>query len=114
VAEFEFPYTNYITLGAATASEDLWRFAGTWADGVRSLDLNSAGVKRDIPESRTLRRARAKSLIATLPNCSNILLCDAQGEMRLSAPSQPDWLHERLGPDDDDEQELIDARFSED
>jgi hypothetical protein len=114
IDEFPFPYTNYITLGAATASEDLWRFAGTWADGVRTLDLNSAGVKRDVPPSKTVRRSRSQNLIATWPNCANILLCDERGDMMLSAPSEPDWLHERLGVDDDDEQEAIEASFSED
>jgi DNA polymerase type B, organellar and viral len=106
--KYPFPYVNYMTLGAATASPETWPRVGQWATGTRDLDLVGAGVKRDVTQNLRERRERRSKLIATFPTSKYALLCDADGRMPLSAPSKPDWLDFAFDREED-EQEIIAA-----
>lgn len=96
-AALEFKYQSYMTLGASVASRDNAAFIGYWLDGVRQLDLRGSGLKRNVAESKTLRKARAKKLIASRPNCANSMLLDRNGEMLLSTMFTPEWIDPELG-----------------
>lgn len=91
-----YPYRYYMTLGAAVASEERWKFAGYWIDGTRELQLNNLGFKRSAPFSDKDRRDRSRRLIDTIPKPAfyHDELC---GEFPISAPHKPDWLDSEFG-----------------
>ena len=111
---YEFPYTQYMTLGAALASRETWKYIGYWAAGKRDLQLRGAGVKRNVATAASERKRRAKTLVATYPSSANFMLLDEDGEMRLSEIFRPDWIDPEVADlsADEDDQEQIDARFS--
>jgi hypothetical protein len=114
--EYSFDYSSYMTLGASVASRDLYQQIGRWVRGVRTLDLRGCGVKRNVSVSAGPRRERARKLIATSPNCSNFVLCDAKGELALSAVFTPEWISEEIGAEKEQEQEveaIFAARFGD-
>ena len=112
VGEYPFPYSAYMTLGAATATREAWSRAGFWAVGQRTLDLRRAGGKRNVSSLIGERKKRARELVPTAPNCFNDAVC-VNGELVISKASTPDWIYQP-DPDDagEDEQEQIAARFA--
>jgi len=114
IAAFEFPYRNYMTLGASTISEDRWRTIGQWTNGVRTLKLEGAGVKRDATANARQRRARSRMLVDTRPTSAWEMLVDENGRMPLSMESKNEWLDHDFGfrNRDENEQEAINAGFS--
>jgi len=98
----EQPYTNYVTAGSASASEDRWNLCGWWLDGVRNIDVHNPGrVKRTLDGKaggdgkvafaqfcETISR-RATEFIRTYPKRNE--------QKGFSKPRAPDWLDDELG-----------------
>lgn len=110
---FEFPYQNYMTLGASVVNRETWETIGQWVTATRDLNLAGAGIKRDVTKSAMQRRERSRRLIPTLPNNGNLGIVDHNGDMLLSAPSKPEWLDVDFGFEQslENEQEQIMAGF---
>ena len=109
-----FPYQNYMTLGASTVLRETWAHIGQWVSAKRTLDMRGCGVKREVSMRPGERRKRAHSLVPTMSNISNRLLCDLNGDMPMSAPFAPEWLDADFGFASalENEQEQILAGFS--
>ena len=86
------PYRQYISLGAATASEERWKIAGHWIDGERECAIDEIGLKR-----ASLRgdKSRAKQLVPSSP-ADNL-------SFEISKMYDPEWL------DEDEHAERLDA-----
>ena len=81
---------RYMTLGMSVASEERYRFRGSWVDTMREINIDSAGTKRKSPLGY---KGRADVLAMTEPADN-----DCEG---LSREYRPEW----LDPDYGDEKE---------
>jgi hypothetical protein len=95
ISEIEFPYRYYVTLGAATASKERWKFAGFWVDGKRDLKLDNLGFKRAAPISQSARKARATRLVDTIPKPA--YYHHPVDDLPLSEAHRPEWLDDETG-----------------
>jgi hypothetical protein len=60
---YEYPYTNYMTLGACVVTRKRWKLVGCWKIGKRTLEFVKSTNKRAVPTDLKWRQSRVKKLM---------------------------------------------------
>jgi hypothetical protein len=90
-ANVSYPYTQYITLGQAVTSPTLNKLHGCWVTGSREINIRNIGTKRGW---QNRKQNPYDEFQDSRP--ANIFFADENGDMALSARSEPEWLVEEM------------------